>query len=454
MRLLSTFTFQLCTFVSSETRPDYAILSHCWDDDEVVFSDIQDLARARAHPSWLKVERACTAARAQGYDWLWLDTCCIDKSSSAELSEALNSMFTWYGRAGLCLAYLSDVGDDDPHGSDSSFRNSRWFTRGWTLQELVAPGRSVVFLSGDWTRIGSSPELAALLEQITNIDAAILLSDHPGREIAKRSLARRMSWAAGRNTTRPEDRAYALMGIFDVNIPVLYGEGGERAFRRLQIEIIQHSYDTTIFAWGPRGMPAHTFARPNSDSGSRTSWKYECEYLWPTGLLLALSPDAFRASADLVRVSLAELPSALGIGMVDEPHFYYTHLGIRIPVPLCEVYSHEHGRFCCAALACRTSGSGAGVDGAPLSKFIGLILYRTHDNPLYFPIRSPDLKRDDGAAGTLSRVIELPYPLAGNGSPEWKVESIYIYAKAFAEEAELLHIGTRNGSTAILAQSG
>ncbi|TBU62779.1 HET-domain-containing protein, partial [Dichomitus squalens] len=201
-----------------------------WDDP--------DLAR--------KIREACRVAREAGYQYLWIDSCCIDKASSSELSEAINSMYDWYGRAEVCYVYLADVSSgEDPYACQSSFRSSRWHRRGWTLQELIAP-RAAIFLSKDWESIGSKHALAALVEEITMIPREALLHLE---SLDEYSVAERLSWAAQRETTRAEDRAYSLLGIFDINMHTLYGEG-ERAFRRLQEEILRRVPDQSLFAWG------------------------------------------------------------------------------------------------------------------------------------------------------------------------------------------------------------
>ncbi|KAM5546140.1 hypothetical protein V8D89_000266 [Ganoderma adspersum] len=195
-----------------------------------------------------KIRDACRVARENGYRYIWIDSCCIDKSSSSELSEAINSMYQWYGLADVCYAYLADVPPrlrEDHQAEGSCFRESRWFTRGWTLQELIAP-INVVFLSGDWTPIGSKHTLDSLIESVTKINHRALLHLEP---LDKFSVAQRLSWAADRVTTREEDRAYSLLGIFDINMPTLYGEG-DRAFRRLQEHIMQRIPDQSLFAWG------------------------------------------------------------------------------------------------------------------------------------------------------------------------------------------------------------
>jgi hypothetical protein len=227
----------------------YAILSHVWGEKEDTFQGIQSLAELPAEIRWLrvspKVRNCCKYAKSLGFEWVWIDTCCIDKSSSAELSEAINSMYQWYSRADLCIAFLADVPDkEDPRGRRSSFRGSKWFTRGWTLQELIAP-KIVVFVSKRWYTLGTKQGLASTIAEITRIDLDVLCLKRPPTEV---SIARRMSWAADRDTTRVEDEAYSLMGLFQVNMPTIYGEG-HAAFRRLQEEILRSSADHTLFAW-------------------------------------------------------------------------------------------------------------------------------------------------------------------------------------------------------------
>lgn len=176
--------------------------------------------------------------------------CCIDKTSTAELSEAINSMFSWYKNAWVCYAYLSDVPDDaDLSGHTSSFALSRWFTRGWTLQELIA-SPDVIFYSVNWQSLGSKLGLCDLLTKITGIDEEVLKY----RNLESTCVAKKMSWAANRKTTRIEDTAYCLLGIFDVSMPLLYGEGA-KAFTRLQEEIMKVSDDQTLFAWDLSDAP-------------------------------------------------------------------------------------------------------------------------------------------------------------------------------------------------------
>ena len=202
-----------------------------------------------------KIRDACAIARKNGYRYIWIDSCCIDKSSSSELSEVINSMYQWYSLADICYAYLADVPPgDDHHAEDSRFRESRWFRRGWTLQELIAPVW-VEFLSQDWAPIGSKQALVTLVEGVTSISYEALLKLKP---LDAFSVAQRLSWATKRQTTREEDRAYSLLGIFDINMPTIYGEG-DRAFRRLQEQIMQRIPDQSLFAWGDVYLPGSKF---------------------------------------------------------------------------------------------------------------------------------------------------------------------------------------------------
>ena len=228
-----------------------------------------------------KVSKACLVAAADEFDYIWIDTCCIDKTSSAELSEALNSMYRWYQEAEECYAYLVDV----PHNSVNrrtgvtgpEFCKSRWFTRGWTLQELIAP-LSVIFLDSEWQEIGTKSNLYRDISEITGIPGNFLLGD----DLRHASIAQRMSWASQRETTRTEDLAYCLMGLFGIYMPMLYGEG-ERAFIRLQEEIMRVSDDHSLFAW--RSTENH-------------------------GGILANSPAAFANSGNIIPVSPAYATSS------------------------------------------------------------------------------------------------------------------------------------------------
>ena len=313
MRLLNVHTLEFREFYDKYIPP-YGILSHTWGkaEDEVSYQDFLDLRKRRTSglrstlrrsrkqdcPGFKKIMSCCKIVRErkvfnfdnfrdkrptafyenevkkgpntkEALDWLWIDTICIDRSSSANLSEAINSMYAWYGYAEECYVYLSDVQalTLKENGVDmGAFRNSRWFKRGWTLQELLA-SKAKVFCSSNWEVIGwmynhhspnaysdsyksqlssiEQPDLTAHVSDVTGIGIEYL---DGSAALGSASIATRMCWMAGRKTTRNEDAAYCLLGIFDVNMSLVYGEG-RKAFVRLQQEIMRHSGDQSIFFW-------------------------------------------------------------------------------------------------------------------------------------------------------------------------------------------------------------
>ncbi len=249
--------------------PPYAILSHTWGlpQDEVLFDDmVSGLHHAQAKKAFGKVANTCRLAQEGNMEYCWIDTCCIDNRSSAQLQEAINSMFEWYKSSQICYAYLSDVSlyDWPPAATDNSegersdgnleghdldfldhFRRSRWFTRGWTLQELIAPSE-LKFYDRSWELIGSKDgDLVRIIQSVTGIPEDLLRGR---RKHTEASVAQRMYWASSRETSRKEDIAYCLLGLFAVNMPMLYGEG-DNAFLRLQHEILNQIDDESIFAW-------------------------------------------------------------------------------------------------------------------------------------------------------------------------------------------------------------
>ena len=306
MWVLETSTLRLHYFISPEKVPGgYVILSHVWDQEELSFQQLQEINnrrytsdKARRRLISPKVTQMCNIASRHEYKWAWIDTCCIDKTSSAELSEAINSMFHYYSIAHICYVYLSDVPEAHAFHSGAKrrslrrsppkFHQSRWHKRGWTLQELVAP-HTVYFFSDCWEYLGSKAELADRLEKITRIPASVLRLESKPRDF---SVAQRMSWAAGRKTTRVEDEAYSLLGIFGVNMPTLYGEG-RRAFRRLQEEIMKQSPDTTLFAWGfPQSWA--DVVRSSHSNGDRPPDEPDS-----TGKMFAEKPEDFICASDI-----------------------------------------------------------------------------------------------------------------------------------------------------------
>ncbi|KAI0768707.1 heterokaryon incompatibility protein-domain-containing protein [Trametes elegans] len=262
MRLLDTTTYQL-RFEQDPSNVTYAVLSHVWSQEgeqsfqaralfqRAVSDDDARLINVIASQLNPKIRRCCEYARTRGISYLWTDTCCIDKTSSAELSEAINSMFDWYSLAEVCYVFLADVPDtEDPQLWGSSFRLSKWFTRGWTLQELIVP-RDNIFLSRTWRMIGNKARLANVIHEITGVDLEVLMHTRPLHSV---SVAVRMTWASGRATTRVEDEAYSLMGLFGVRMPVIYGEG-RQAFVRLQEEIMRRIPDQSLLAWVRTSSP-------------------------------------------------------------------------------------------------------------------------------------------------------------------------------------------------------
>ncbi|KAF6236140.1 hypothetical protein HO173_005769 [Letharia columbiana] len=319
IRLLDATTHSVASYLDP---PSYAIISHVWLFPEIIHTDIIDPSvplstfTNPSHPkriSAAKILNSCnTLVRLYNgrVKHLWLDTICIDKRDLTELSTAINTMYKWYKYAEVCFVYLADY----PSPSVSDFTHSKWFTRGWTLQELIAP-KSVLFFDASWNRIGDRDTLKSDLTARTSIPAEFLLGS---RNVGWASVSCRMSWAAGRTVTVEEDIAYCLLGLFGVNMPLLYGEGAERAFRRLQEEIMRYSDDHSLFAWksqnagsfirGPRGVDVLS-----SDSG-----------------LLAASPDYFASTREFKHAPSRE----------NNRPFAVTNKGIYIDLYL-QWYGHE-----------------------------------------------------------------------------------------------------------------
>jgi len=235
----------------------YVTLSHRWGSDELVLRDVQGrvIYDIELSHGIIKLQAFCADASKRGYRWAWSDTCCIDKESSAELQKAIGSMFRWYRRSALTIVHLADVSDD------GALSSSAWFERGWTLQELLAP-RSMLFFTQDWVLYGDQMStnhkedrtILTELEKVTNIARHHLTDFHPGTDDARS----RLQWASTRHTTHPEDMAYSLFGVFDLHLPVLYGEPKEKALGRLLIEIISQSGDISVLDWVGEASPFHS----------------------------------------------------------------------------------------------------------------------------------------------------------------------------------------------------
>ena len=319
-----------------------------------------------------KIRRACALARAHGYRYLWIDSCCIDQTSSLELSEAVNSMYAWYRNAHVCYAFLRDVSKGDlPQAEASCFRKSRWFMRGWTLQELIAP-QHVVFLTGTWQIFGTKTSLAVVIEEITGIELAVLLHQKP---LSAVSVATRMSWAAHRRTTRIEDQAYSLWGIFRINMSTLYGEGNN-AFSRLQEEILKRIPDQSLFAWGETFLdlsspvdgpsPYSLLSYPRSGSFPRFmlcgDYPMSSTLEFDNRSLFARSPEDFSKSGQIVALSYDALIHRLGLSGLPIPEYTTSSYGIRTQLPLLPMSEcfdwarmYNRPRWLLAILACEHS---------------------------------------------------------------------------------------------------
>ncbi|KAG1785781.1 uncharacterized protein HD556DRAFT_1456313 [Suillus plorans] len=277
------------------------LLSHRWEETEALLHHIQDKAvyELDGLGGTAKLQSFCKIARDAGYFWAWMDTCCIDKSNNVELQESVNSMFVWYRHSALTIVYLSDV---PPSSPSSTLANSIWNERGWTFQEFVAP-QVVVFYHNDWSLYRNdrtpnhkeSPEIMKELEGATGIDAQALISFRPGMRDAREKLR----WASKRVTTMQEDIAYSLFGIFDVHMPVIYGEKKQNALGRLLQEIVARSGDISCLDWVGRSSEFNSCLPADIIS-----------YAAPPCSLPSLSEDEIQTAVSLLR-NIVPVNSAL-----------------------------------------------------------------------------------------------------------------------------------------------
>ncbi|KAL8959902.1 MAG: hypothetical protein Q9193_003308 [Seirophora villosa] len=296
-RLISTSTYELYMNGDAEINesPDYAILSHRWGKTEVTFQMLTSLDWRKSNldtDQMKKIREACKKARDREppIEWLWCDTCCINKNNSEELTTSLNAMFEWYHKATVCYAYLKDV-DWDPirkqisKSVDMPSQESVWFERGWTLQELVAP-RYMEFFDRNWNFMGTRDGLSDKLQSVTGIAKDYLTG---AASFKQASVATRIGWMAGRTTFEIEDIAYSMLGLLDISIPIYYGEG-VKAFTRLQRTLMENSSDESLFAWT---TPANGLTCYRKDDKTP---------IWAPSRwgLLAPSPDCFSTYRDLV----------------------------------------------------------------------------------------------------------------------------------------------------------
>ena len=342
MRLINAYSLDIREFHEGSV-PRYAILSHTWSEpeDEVTFHDMAMLRQSvstglhesgtysteteiKQKPGLAKILFACRQAIEDGLEWAWVDTCCIDKTSSAELDESIMSMYRWYEQSTQCYAYLSDVPKDLVGDQlEGKLRASRWFTRCWTLQELIAP-RQVTFFGQSWKRLGSRSTHSMVIHDITRVPEKLLRCD-PGNPFSNPrhySAAQKMSWAAGRNCKKKEDVAYCLLGLFGIYMPLQYGEGNQ-AFVRLQEEILRKTAggDHSLFAW----------------TATAEDGLFECQM---ADSIFASSPSDFINSGDIVTFH-EELGS---------PAHITTH-GVKVHLPverglgsLAQTYPVSYGR--------------------------------------------------------------------------------------------------------------
>ncbi|KAI1749132.1 HET-domain-containing protein [Xylaria castorea] len=400
MRLIDVENLELKEFFNSV--PPYAILSHTWGDEEVTFQehlavsgpDAKHHAHVARKAGYAKIVGVCKQAKIDGMQYLWCDTNCINKSSSAELSEAINSMYAWYRDSVVCYAYLADVDAGvqvwvGPSGSVDPvpFEKSRWFTRGWTLQELLAP-KKVVFFDRMWKGLGDRKDLADRISKITRIHIGAL---YDRNTVPDYSTAQRMSWAADRQTSRQEDISYCLLGIFDVNMPLLYGEG-HKAFVRLQQKIIKSTDDQSLFAWDL--LHRHTY---------------------PWSGILAPSPASFLYSGSVVRnPEIGRLP------------FVRTNLGMSIKLPMIPTSLKGivlAGLNCC----CKVRGKnhvdvGDEFGKYPIRHFRTWIWLRIVDVDIYERTHAPTstLFLDELFPDAIGRSLEQIFVSIAMADPQWR----------------------------------
>ncbi|KAI1750281.1 HET-domain-containing protein [Xylaria castorea] len=330
MHLLDTTTYELRSDLQPTFRQEgYAVLSHRWVGQEITFDQLKEeikglrfsTASART-PQVDKIRGAAETARNLDIKWIWIDSCCINRANAVEQTESINSMFKWYRDAKVCITYLSDVQKDESHSDSSDPQRldsverdgpSIWFSRGWTLQELLAP-QDMRFYDKDWNFIGTKMTLARLLEGITGIDKRYLTGE---KHFGTACIATKMSWMAGRTTTRVEDIAYSMLGIFNTNMTTQYGEG-MRSFMRLQQTLLLTSRDESLFAW----------KMPDRNTESKFMHGTDQDIVWEADEwgLLAPSPDWFKDSMHITTESLPAIERPLKA-------FEITQGGIVAPIP-------------------------------------------------------------------------------------------------------------------------
>lgn len=286
--------------------PPYAILSHRWgaDNDEVTFRDFEQGTAQTRVGGYRKLTFCARQATCDKLDYFWVDTCCIDKDSSAELQEAINSMYNWYSHADKCYVYLPDVPTKQGQEWEAAFQKSEWFERGWTLQELIAP-RIVKFFSIDGQILGDKQSLQQQIHQITGVSIEVL----QGKSLTEVSEQERFSWTTGRQTKVEEDAVYCLLGIFGVHMPLIYSEGYSKARARLRREIqiqTRPELHTVVVAPPDRQLhvPVSTLALPQAPLRDCYNGIRRLKVIkFKPQILIALYPHGRRARFVLARWS-------------------------------------------------------------------------------------------------------------------------------------------------------
>ncbi|KAI5984078.1 heterokaryon incompatibility protein-domain-containing protein [Pisolithus albus] len=427
MRLIDVVAF--LDLDAGNTRPDaqllvelngpelenvaYAILSHCWGDpeDEVHYTEMDSLTnmdfvargKIRERGGYHKIRESCLRARRDDLLWLWVDTCCIDKRSSVEISDAINSMYVWYANSDRCYAFLHDVDTDALPAKPDNYKYyksngwPKWFSSGWTLQELIAPA-DVRFFNQNWEYIASKRSSAHELSNITRIPVNVL---REGFSRSSTSAAQIMSWAADRTTTREEDRAYSLLGLLGMNMSILYGEG-KNTFLRLQQEAIRTTDDQSTFA-----------ESRTKETGSASGF-------------LANDPDPFhfRDYSSVVQIKPNDMLRILGrhfskrqlrkLAFLAEERLLRTstttHLdGIQIWLPLKHERRSGDSEFFSVILACHNLQSGGRKHPVTITlRQLNGILSRYLGSPRAVNLARPlqmlleDIKKDDNVIVVLS----------------------------------------------------
>lgn len=244
MRLINTYTLQPCEFTVS--LPPYATFSHVIDEIGAPFEDFAHIKRELCCDIFKILVRACVQARDAGFAWLWNYAACVDRNSCAAQSEAINSLAQIYRNCGRSIIYLGDLNSKLVEDEEVVERiaECRWMRNIWAIPQIIFSG-AAYFYSSDWSLIGTKASLISHLSSIMGIDEPVLEDSNLLEEY---SLARRMSWASEMTASRVEDFAYALVGLFDVSMSILYGDG-QKAFLKLQEEIMRDTDDFSLMAW-------------------------------------------------------------------------------------------------------------------------------------------------------------------------------------------------------------